>query len=154
MPDKAKAHVSISINAPVDIVFNFIVNPYNMPGVWPSLIEARNVKIQDEGGYTYDWTYKMLGMSFKGSTKTIKYIPNQSLVDQTVKGLESKFTWTFEPDNRATILNVEVEYNIPFPLLGKLAESIIVRQNGREAKVMFNNIKTTVEKYWRATGFN
>jgi len=154
MAEKAKAHVSIRIDTPVDIVFNFIVNPYNMPGVWPSLIEARNVKMQPEGGYTYDWTYKMLGMAFKGSTKTMEYIPGQSLIDQTVKGLESRFTWTFEPDNGATILTVEVVYNIPFPLLGRLAESMIVKQNEREARVMFDNIKKAVEKYWRSTGFH
>jgi hypothetical protein len=40
---------------------------------------------------------------------------------------------------------VKVEYTVPLPLLGKLAEAFIVKQNEHEADVMLANLKARME---------
>ena len=37
------------------------------------------------------------------------------------------------------------EYTVPVPLLGKLAESLIVKQNEREAEMLLANVKARME---------
>jgi hypothetical protein len=42
-------------------------------------------------------------------------------------------------------LTVEVEYTLPIPLLGKVAQAFIVRQNERELELALANLKATME---------
>ncbi len=136
---------SISINAPVEKVFAFVENPANIPDLWPSLLEAKNIVMMENGGYQYDWLYKMAGMKVEGSTKTVEYIKNEKIVDQTLKGVDSKFTWTFKPEQDITHVTLGVEYTIPVPVLGRLAESVFVRQNEKEGEILLQNLKERME---------
>ena len=136
---------SISINAPVEKVFAFVENPANIPDLWPSLLEAKNIVMMENGGYQYDWLYKMAGMKVEGSTKTVEYIKNEKIVDQTLKGVDSKFTWTFKPEQDTTNVTLGVEYTIPVPVLGRLAESVFVRQNEKEGEILLQNLKARME---------
>ncbi len=137
---------SININAPVDQVFGFVANPANMPEIWPSLIEAKNIEMLEQGGYQYDWKYSMAGVKFNGKTRTVEFIKNEKITDQTLKGIDSKFTWTFQQSEGETRVTLEVEYTIPVPVLGKLAESIIIKQNEKEGEVLLQNLKTLMER--------
>jgi hypothetical protein len=42
-------------------------------------------------------------------------------------------------------MTMEVEYVVPIPLLGKLAEAFIVKQNEHEAEAMLANLKARME---------
>ncbi len=112
---------------------------------WPSMVDVRNVKQLGGGFRTYDWTYKMAGMKLDGSSEVTEYVPNERLVTTGKSGIENKFTWTFAPENSGTRLTVYVEYTVPVPVLGKLAESIIIKQNDREADTLLANLKKLLE---------
>jgi len=43
------------------------------------------------------------------------------------------------------LLNLVVEYTIPVPVLGKLGERMVLRQNEREADQAMANIKAKME---------
>jgi hypothetical protein len=43
------------------------------------------------------------------------------------------------------MVTVQVEYTVPIPLLGKLAEAFIIKQNEHEADVMLANLKARME---------
>ncbi len=94
---------------------------------------------------TYDWTYKMAGLKLDGSTEVTEYILNEQLATVGKGGIESKFHWTFVPENNGTRLIVMAEYTVPIPVLGKLAESIILKQNEREADTLLANLKSILE---------
>lgn len=139
------ASKTVTINAPVEKVFAFMENPANLPEIWPSMIDVTNIKEFPDNKYTYDWTYKMAGMKFHGAAETLEYMPNKRIVVKTTKGIESEFKWDYRPEGDGTKLTVEVEYNVPIPLVGKLAESLIVRQNEREAEILLDNLKMRME---------
>lgn len=141
----AKLKTSITINAPVEKVFSYLSDPKNLPDVWPSMAEVKDVQPAPAGGYNFSWVYKMAGMRFDGASETIEHIPNQRTVTRSTKGIESHFVWTYEPENGGTKLTVEIEYKVPVPLLGKLAESFIVKQNEQEATTLLTNLKTKME---------
>ncbi len=72
----AKVERSITINAPVDKVFAYISDPANQLEWLPSITDVRDVTGQGVGR-RWGWTYKMIGLSFRGEDEVIEYIPNQ-----------------------------------------------------------------------------
>jgi len=141
----AKLTRTITINAPVEKVFGFMNDPGNLPEIWPSMVEVKEIKPAPVGSYNFSWVYKMAGLRIEGASETSEFIANQRIVTKSVKGINSTFVWQYEPKDAETKLTVEVEYIIPVPLLGKLAESFIVKQNEHEAEAMLANLKARME---------
>jgi carbon monoxide dehydrogenase subunit G len=135
---------SVFIAAPIEKVFAFMDDPMNTTGIMVGMDNVRNVK-DNAGLKSFDWTYRMGGLKFNGSSETIERIPNQSLTAIGKGGIESTFWWTFTPENGGTRVNVKIEYKVPVPVLGKLAEGVITRQNDRDTETMMANLKAKVE---------
>ena len=136
---------SISINAPVEKVFAHIEDPVNFPEVWPSMVEVKDVEELPTGGRKYNWVYKMLGVRLEGTTETTEYVANQRIVSKSAGGIETTFVWELLPEGEGTKLNVSMEYIVPVPVLGKLAEGLIVKLNEREADTLVANMKDMLE---------
>jgi uncharacterized protein YndB with AHSA1/START domain len=141
----ARVEKSITINAPVEKVFSYVEDPTNLPEFWPSMVEAKDVEELEGGGYKFGWVYKMAGMRFEGTSETIEYVANQRTVTDNKGGIESIITWTCEPEDGGTKVTFDAEYTVPIPLLGKLAEAFIVKQNEREAETLLANLKARME---------
>ena len=140
----AKLTKSITINAPVEKVFGYVSDSTNLPEIWPSLIEVKDVKHLPDGKTTNRWTYKMAGMRLKG-TSIFEYVENKSIMSKTEGGVKSTQVWTYEPADGGTKATFEVEYNIPIPVLGKLAEAIVVKMNDNEGDAIMANLKSRME---------
>ena len=134
---------SITINAPVEKVFEYS-KPENLPEFWPSLVEVKNIKELPNGGYSWDWVYKMAGMKFNGSSEHVEFVENERTVAQST-GIESTITWTYEPVSSGTKMTTLTEYKIPVPLVGKVAEAFIVRMNENESETILANLKARLE---------
>ena len=140
-----KLHKHIEINAPVEEVFDFMGDPKHLLDIWPSVVDIKNVQELTGGQITYDWTYKMAGLRFEGSSKTIERVENERSVVVNEEGIPSKFVWEYHPHNGGTALDLDVEYTVPTPVLGKLAEKVVVKLNDNEADVMLANLKAVME---------
>lgn len=140
----ARIETSIKINAPVEKVFEF-AHPDNLPEIWPSLVEVMNVKELPAGGYSWDWVYKMAGMRFNGTSTHTEFVLNERTVSESTGGIESTITWLFQPEDGGTKMTSLVDYKIPVPLLGKLAESFIVKFNENESETILANLKARME---------
>lgn len=141
-----KIERSIVINAPVEKVFTYLSDPSNLPEIWPSLVEVKDVKQLPEGvGSSYRWVYKMAGMRFEGTTEVTEYVANERMVVKDKGGIQATRTTTFQPKDGGTEYTTVVEYTVPIPLLGKLAEALILRQNEQEAGVFLANLKARME---------
>ncbi len=140
----ARVEKSITINAPVEKVFEF-VRPDNLPEIWPSLVEVSNVQELPTGGYSWDWVYKMAGMRFTGASKHTEFVPNERTVSETTGGLEATITWLYEPEDGGTKFTTITDYKMPVSLLGKLAESFIVKVNENENEAILANLKARME---------
>ena len=140
----AKVEQSITINAPVEKVFSYVCDPMNQLEWLPSMTDVRD--ITGEGvGQKFGWTYKMMGISFKGETEVVESVANQRRIIKSTGGIQSTWTWTFKSENGKTVVNLAVEYTIPVPVLGKVAEQLVLRQNEREAALSMTNIKERLE---------
>lgn len=59
--------------------------------------------------------------------------------------ISSNFAYAVEPHEDGSVLTLEVEYSVPIPVLGKLAEHIVLRRNEREFQIGLENVKDTLE---------
>jgi uncharacterized membrane protein len=141
----AKVAKSITINAPVEEVFGYFDDPSNLPEVWPSLVEVRDVQRLPNGGNKFRWIYKMAGLRLEGTSEDTEYVTNQRTVTRSQGGIDSTITLTYEPENGGTRVTLENEYSVPIPVLGRLAEAVILRQNEREGELLLANVKDRLE---------
>lgn len=140
-----KMRKSVDIKVPVERVYEFVTTPTNLPSVWPSMIEVSNVQSRTAGWHSFDWVYKMAGIKFHGHAEPQKVEPNKFVEMRNESGIPSTFRWTYEARGGSTLLTVEVEYDIPTPLVGKIAESILVKINERELDTLLHNLKAMLE---------
>ena len=91
-------------------------------------------------------SYKMSGMHFEGKCETIEYTPNERLAFQSTKGLDATILLEIPTGcNSATHLTLRFEYEIPSPLLKRIKDEIIVRENEHEVEAMLQNVKSRLE---------
>ena len=141
----AKLEKNITINAPVEKVFGYIDGATNLPEIWPSLIEVKDVQRLPNGGHSDRFVYKMAGIRLEGTSEDIEYISNQRIVTKTKGGADSIQTWLFEPEASGTKVTFRVEYSVPIPVLGKLAEAVITKMNEHEGNLILANLKARME---------
>lgn len=142
----AKIKKTITINAPVEKVFDYASEPTNLPEFWPSMVETKDIKkVHGSVGDTFSWVYKMAGMRFEGTSEVVESIANERRVTKSSGSIPNMFTWTYQPEQAGTKLTLEIEYTVPVPLLGKLAEAFIVKMNEREADALLANLKARME---------
>jgi len=142
----AKIQKSLQISAPIEQVFDYPLDPDNLPEIWPSLVEVKDIQRTPDGELSsYKWTYKMARMRFEGTTEITESIPNQRAVSKDSGGIQGTRIMTFESQEGGTLLTVDVEYIIPIPLVGKLADPFILRQNENEADTFLANLKARME---------
>jgi uncharacterized membrane protein len=141
----ASLQKSVFIDAPAAKIFGYINEPANLPEIWPSMIEAKDVEKLPNGGNRFRWVYKMAGMRFEGTSEDTECVDCERLISETKGGIESRVGWIFEPEGDGTRATFEADYTVPIPLLGRLAESFIVRQNQNESEVLLANLKVRME---------
>ena len=136
---------NVRINAPVARVYEYLTQPTNFLEIWPSMIEVTNVTRSADGSHSFDWVYKMAGMRFNGHSETASVSKNRSVETHTTKGIKNTFRWVFDSKDDTTEIHLQVEYELPIPLLGKLAESFLVKVNERECETLLHNLKERME---------
>lgn len=141
-----KVKKSATINAPVEKVFNYATDQTNMPEIWPSMVDVKILEKLPNGGTKSQYTYKMAGMRFEGINFDTEFIPNKRTVTRTEGGIESEITWDYEAEGETTRLTIASEYNIPIPLIGKMAEKFILKQNENELEIILANLKARMEE--------
>lgn len=96
-------------------------------------------------GQQQELTSKMAGVRLHGQAVVVEHVPNALSVQQTVGMVHSDFGYSVEPHEDGTLLTLEIKYTIPIPVLGKLAERLVVARNAREFELALTNIEETVE---------
>jgi len=135
---------SIVISAPAERVFAYLDEPRSLPDWLPGMVEVRNV-IGTAAGQQYEWTYKMGGLLWRGQAIIVERVPNRSTVHQNIGAIWAVCEFAVEPHEEGASLALDVEYSIPVPVLGKLAEHIVMARNDRELNLALENIKDVVE---------
>jgi uncharacterized protein YndB with AHSA1/START domain len=140
----ASTRTSTIIEVPVEKVFAYVAEPSNIPEWLVNLGTIADVTGSGVGQH-YRWKYTMIGLPFDGETTVVEHVPNHRLVTESKGGIPSTFTMAFSPHEGGTKLDVDTEYSIPVPVLGKLAEKLVARRMQREAELSAQNIKERLE---------
>ncbi|MFC1974071.1 SRPBCC family protein [Chloroflexota bacterium] len=140
----ARLKKSITINAPLEKVFGYVADATNMPEIWCSLIDVKDV-YWTVNGRRMRWAYKMAGMFFEGTAEDLEYTINKRIVTKTKGGVTSAMEWDFKSENGETKVNLMVEYKVPIPLLGRLAEVVIKKINDHQGDLVMSNLKAMME---------
>ncbi len=135
---------SININAPVEKVFAYVTDPTNLAEWMVSISDVTDLTGSGVGQH-FQWKYRMAGIPLHGETTVGEHVPNERWVTDSEGGITSTFAFTFAPHESGTKLDVEVEYTIPVPVLGKLAEKLVLKRNQREMAMNNQNIKERLE---------
>ena len=140
----AKIERSFIINVPDEKVFSYMSDATKLSEWLPGLSDVRDIR--GEGlGQRSSWTYKMMGMPFKGESECTEYIPNERIVLKTMGSINSIWDWTLESQSKKTLINLVLEYTIPVPLVSRVGNRLILRRNEREADMAVDNIKERLE---------
>jgi len=140
----ASLNRSVVINADPERVFAYVTEPSLLPEWLPSMVEVRNV-VGTGAGQQYEWTYKMAGLLLRGQSTVVEYVPNHCAVHQSIGTIGSDWTLAVDPHEDGAVLRIDVEYNVPVPVLGKLAERLAVNRDARDFALAFDNVKDTLE---------
>ena len=135
---------STKIKAPVDKVFAYVTDPTNLAEWMVGITEVKDVTGSGVGQH-HHWTYKMVGVPLHGKTTITEHVPNERFATKSEGGATSIFTFTFAPHEGGTKLNMNVDYTIPIPVLGKLAEQLVLKRNQRDMDVSMENLKDNME---------
>jgi len=142
-----KLQKRIDIQAPPQRVYDYVTKPMNLPGIWPNLVSVSNVVAGEAGANEFDWVYEMGGIRFHGHSHTDDAQPGARLYVKNTGGIDSTFLWTFdELDGGGTRLTLDIEYSIPTPVVGKVAEALTAKANERDADTMLANLKKVLEQ--------
>lgn len=140
----ATVHRKVEIKAPIEKVFSYIDDPTNSPEWVTNMIEVNDVKGSGVGRH-FNWVWKMVGMKFNGESTTTEEIPNKRIVLKSKGGIEATWDFEFEAKKNVTILDVDVDYKVPVPVLGKLAEKLVLKRNDRDLEMALQNVKEKLE---------
>ena len=137
----------ITIAAPADKVFDVLDDPAHAPDVWRNLSNVRNVQMQPSGGKSFEFDYSMAGLRVHGSSTPLEIERPRLIKTRTTGGVTSTMTWTLEsnPDDSETMVTFEANYEVPIPLVGKLAEIIIAKVNETDIIYVLNALKLKLE---------
>lgn len=140
----AKVKRSILVNAPVEKVYSYLVDYKNQPDWIPSSVEVWDAT-EPGVGQSFKWKYKMAGILIEGVSTVTELVPNKRMKFQTKGAVASDWVLAVAVKDEGTEVELNIEYTIPVPVLGKVAEKIILKRNEREADLAMENIKEIVE---------
>ena len=131
---------SIVISAPQDRVFDYVTEPSTMAEWLTKMVEVRDIVGTGEG-QQYEWTYKYAGLLLRGQSVVVQHVPNRLAVSQSIGMIGSTWTFRVEPHEEGSTLTIEVEYSVPIPVLGKIAEHVAVRLDARDLETSLTNVQ-------------
>lgn len=134
----------ITIKAPVDDVFDFVDEPANLPKIWPTLYEIKDVSALPNGGHRFSALYNVAGRKCECETETLERVAGQRIVDRTKGDFESTRTWRFQGGNGQTKVAYKAEYETPKPL-PKDETRFFDRQSELEADMLLESLKAKFE---------
>ena len=121
------------IEAPVETVFDFFMDPRKSAGLDPLGTEYREVRLTEEGtGSYYSWRTKMVGIPIEGFDVYTDVVPNKHITDKSSSALVGTWDYTFEPDGSGTKVTME-HHSRSFwgiPPLGYLNDLAVARMTG------------------------
>jgi uncharacterized membrane protein len=137
---------SVRINAPVEKVFSYVASPENGPVFIPNLNENSDISVTPTRiGQKWNWRFNMVGVDLRGTAEVTGLEPLKRWALKTEGAGKSDWTYLFSPEGRETQVRLQIEYDVPRSVLGKVAGAVVERMNQKNAEDTLANLKTILE---------
>ncbi len=134
------------IHAPGDKVFAYVTDPQHLPEWMPHMVEVKNISGAPGVGTTWEYYYAFAGTHHRGTSHMTDYEKDRHVAVRAEGDLASEWHFQFEPSEDSTHLQVEVDYDMPTALLGKIELAILRRLHLNDGKHALENIKAHLEQ--------
>jgi uncharacterized membrane protein len=137
---------AITVNATPQEVMEYIADVRNHPAFIGPLQAVEDVSGDPrEPGTTWTWTFVMGGVELVGDAETLSYEPARTFSYRTTSGASSTFVYRAAPDGGATRVSLEVEYELPQTVLGRMERSVLEKLNDSDAQRAVDNLKAILD---------
>jgi carbon monoxide dehydrogenase subunit G len=133
------------VRAPLQKVFDYLNDPNKLVEYWPGMQEVKDVQKLPNGGTCFKYRYKMAGIHLDGQSEDTEIIPLKRMVSVATGGITARVTWEVAQEEFGTRVHFENDYTIPLPVIGKLAEAVVLKLNEHEAEVIMEHLKAHLE---------
>lgn len=142
-----KVSSSITINKPVEEVFEYMASPHNGPAFIPNLNENTNISPEEDGvGQKFDWRFNMAGVDLSGKAEVVEYTPPTKVVISSKGEADSMWTYLLEELDGGTKVSIEVDYELAETVLQRIANQAVISKIAQKtAEQMLDNLKTILE---------
>jgi uncharacterized membrane protein len=140
-----QVHESIMVNASNDIVADILVSPEYVRQWFEGLDTLEVSSDHPNPGAVHTWTYKVMGVEFKGKNTVLEYIPGVKMklqMDGLIVGMQ-EVRQSGEDGN--VMVELSFDYEMSGGVLGKLAEPIVHQMNVSNIKKSLEKIKKLAE---------
>lgn len=120
------------IARPIDEVFAFFADAHNLEAITPPWLGFKILSMSTapiEEGTTIRYRLRLHGIPIHWGTEICEWNPPRSLVDEQTTGpyKQWRHTHTFEEHGSRTKMIDEVQYALPFGILGRMVHALKVR---------------------------
>ncbi len=141
----ARIEKEIFVNAPVEKVFARTDDPNNAVEDMAGTSEVKDISGQGLG-MRFTQVHKVFGKKIDYQCEIVEYEPPERKVIHFKGGaLEGNNTILTEEQDGGTKLTFVSEFNVPIPLIGKLAESVAVKLVSQDYDLTLANLKAHCE---------
>ena len=128
-----------------ETAFEYMDVPEHQSEISPSLSAVETVEELPSGGKRATYAYRMGGVTLDGEVTATDYDPPDRIVFEMTGGIEGTIEWTFTPEGNGVRVGYAAEYELPIPVLDRLAAPFIRKYNERELATTLRNLKTRLE---------
>jgi coenzyme Q-binding protein COQ10 len=137
-----KSEGSVTINVPVEKVFDAITNPEIISQMSSGSVTGTKGKYGELGSYA-DWEY----LKLHSRTTVTEVNRPYKLVQEMSGAMPGKWIWNLKQDGQAVKVDFCIEYRVPGGILGKIADKLFLgRMNQKNLEKTLNNLKAYCEK--------
>ena len=120
------------IDRPIDEVFAFFADAHNLERITPPWLGFKILSMSTNSiseGTVIRYRLRMHGIPLHWQSEIREWNPPQFFVDEQAKGPYKRWrhTHSFEAHGRRTKMTDEVQYQLPFGVLGRLVHAVKVR---------------------------
>lgn len=142
-----KIEKSITIDAPIEQVYAYMIEPANLPEYMVTLFQVKDVKRLPNGDYNFKYTQQGIGMPFEGTGECVGHVTNERA---TLKlhgpFVEGAFPTKFERvEGKKTRVTSVGEYTIKSDELARLGEAVLTRYLDLLSEASFYSLKIRFE---------
>ncbi len=121
------------IDKPLDEVFEFFSRPENLQEITPPWLSFHIVSAEKElhTGSLIEYKLKVHGLPMRWKSEIAEWDPPHRFVDNQLKGPYARWhhLHTFVAENGGTRIRDQVDYELPFGIIGELMHTLMVRRD-------------------------